>query len=222
MDAENKNVRMLLIDTCGDAAMVALSEGDAVVGAREMVGRSASARMLSEVREILGEVGWKLGEVDGVGVVNGPGSFTGMRTGLAAAKGLCEATGLRLAVASRLEVLAEAAELRDGFAVLNAGRDELYVREMRGDELVSERLVGVEDFLLSAVGDLVVIAEERLVERLVGLQPRLRVLGIEDALGPLLRSWKDGGVDAAVVDANYVRGEEQIYRKSEPAARVGA
>ncbi len=74
-------------------------------------------------------LGGSLAELDAVGVVGGPGSFTGVRSGMAVAKGFCEAAALRLAVVSRLEVLADAAALKDGLAVLDAGRGELYVRD---------------------------------------------------------------------------------------------
>jgi tRNA threonylcarbamoyladenosine biosynthesis protein TsaB len=154
--------------------------------------------------------GWTLRELDGVGVVSGPGSFTGMRTGLAVAKGLCEAASLPLAAVSRLAVLAEAAEAGGGFAVLRAGRDELYVRDVSYGR---EWMCGIEEFRLGAKGARVVVAEARVAERLAEMKPKLHPLRVEDALAQVRRSLQEGGCDVASIDANYVRGESEIYRK---------
>ncbi len=120
---------MLLIDTCGETAGIALSAGDEVLASEDLARGSASAEILSAIRRLLNQLNWRLEDLDAVGVVRGPGSFTGVRAGLAAAKGLCEATGLPLAAVSRLEVLANAASLPDGFAALDAGRGEAYMRD---------------------------------------------------------------------------------------------
>lgn len=222
MDVKDGSERLLLIDTCGDGAAVGLSEGLRLLGVRALPDRTASAHVIAAVRRLLYEEEWTLAELDGVGVVSGPGSFTGVRTGMAAAKGLCEATGLRMAAVSRLALLAEAAGLSSGFAVLGAGRDEVYVREVGADGKAEEYLSPIAEFVERASGRVVVVAEEKIVERLSALRPQMHVLTLGDALGPLLRNWRDGGVDAATVEANYVRGESEIYRKPQAAkAAVG-
>jgi tRNA threonylcarbamoyladenosine biosynthesis protein TsaB len=136
----NTNERLLLIDTCGETAGVALSEGLQVLASEDLARGSASAEIVSAMRRLLDQVGWRLAELSAVGVVSGPGTFTGMRIGLATAKGLCEAAGLPLAAVSRLAVLADAASLREGIAALDAGRGELYVRDVAsGHELLRSR-----------------------------------------------------------------------------------
>ena len=135
---------------------------------------------------------------------------------MAAAKGLCEAAGLALVGVSRLEVLAEAGGLSDGFAVLDAGRGEFYVRAS-SDGVEREVLCGLEELREMVGGSRVVIAEEKLVEVLAGLRPEVVLLRAELALPAVLRGLKAGAVDAALIDANYVRGEREIYGK----ARVG-
>jgi tRNA threonylcarbamoyladenosine biosynthesis protein TsaB len=126
-----RNERLLLIDTCGDTAGVALSSGEEVLAAEDLARGTASAEILQAIRGLLLiQQGWQLRSLDGIGVVNGPGSFTGTRAGLATAKGLCESAALPLAAVSRLEVLANAADLADGFAALDAGRGEVYAREI--------------------------------------------------------------------------------------------
>jgi tRNA threonylcarbamoyladenosine biosynthesis protein TsaB len=200
--------RLLLIDTCGETAGVALCLGPRVVAAEDLVAGEASAQIIAVVRRLLRQAGWKLAELDAVGVVGGPGSFTGVRSGMAVAKGFCEAAALRLAVVSRLEVLADAAALKDGLAVLDAGRGEFYVCDAgSGREWVCAR-----DEL--PTGGRVAVAERRVAERLVGREPVLYPLHVCDALPVVLRCPGSGGSDIALADANYVRGEQNIYNKT--------
>lgn len=212
----NAKERRLLIDTCGETAGVALSAGDQVLIAEDLARGTASAEIVSAVRRLLLEAGWRLQDLDAVGVVAGPGSFTGIRAGLAAAKGLCEAMGLRLAAVSRLEVLADAASLQDGFAALDAGRGEVYVREHPSSR---EWLSSSDDLEAASRGRLVVVAEPRLAERLAGCAPMLHPLHAGDALRTVLRRLKDGGSDVAITDANYVREERDIYPKPADGAK---
>lgn len=207
-----ESARLLLIDTCGEAAGVALCAGNEVVAREEFGQGRASAEIVAAVRRMLTSVGWTLAELDGVGVVSGPGSFTGVRTGLAAAKGFCEVSGVPLAAVSRLEVLG------GGLAVLDAGRGEVYVREMDGREW----LCGMEELGIVAAGRGVVVAEERVAERLreSGFEVTQRRLRVEEALAAVRRCLGEGGSDVAAVDANYVRGEGDMYRAK--AGGVGA
>ncbi len=212
----NANERLLLIDTCGETAGVALSAGDQVLIAEDLARGTASAEIVSAVRRLLIDAGWRLQDLHAVGVVTGPGSFTGIRAGLAAAKGLCEATGLRLAAVSRLEVLADAASLQDGFAALDAGRGEVYVREHPTQR---EWLSSTDDLEAASRGRSVVIAEARLAERLAACAPALHPLHAADALRTVLRRLKDGGSDVAITDANYVREERDIYPRPPESAK---
>jgi tRNA threonylcarbamoyladenosine biosynthesis protein TsaB len=147
--------------------------------------------------------------------VSGPGSFTGVRVGMAASKGLCEAAGLSLAAVSRLEILAEAAELQAGVAALDAGRGEFYVRVVKPDGVARETLVA-KDALREMVGvdGRMVVAEQRAMDALAEMLPEMREIVIGDALPAVLRALRAGCDDAALVDANYVRGEHDIYAKT--------
>jgi tRNA threonylcarbamoyladenosine biosynthesis protein TsaB len=207
-------VRLLLIDTCGDVGGVALSEGETITAGETLPERGSSSALLPAVSRLLKEKGWTLAGLDGIGVVAGPGSFTGVRVGLAAAKGLCEAANLPLAAVSRLAVLVEATALEEGCGVLDAGRGEYYVRFVRRGEKAQDALCPREDLLVGAEGDRVVIAEPKLVESLAGLSPELHLLSVEQALPVMLRVLQEGGSDVATTDANYVRGERDIYAKS--------
>ena len=206
-------MRLLLIDTCGEVGSVALSEGETIAASETLPERGSSSALLPAITRLLQAKGWALSKLDGIGVVAGPGSFTGVRVGLAAAKGLCESAGMPLAAVSRLAVLAEAAGLVEGYAVLDAGRGEYYVRIVRPGEEAQEVLCLRDDLLVKAEATRVVVAEAKLVEELASLRPELHLLGAEQALPVVLRGLQEGGSDVATTDANYVRGERDIYAK---------
>ncbi|HEY4010151.1 MAG TPA: tRNA (adenosine(37)-N6)-threonylcarbamoyltransferase complex dimerization subunit type 1 TsaB [Acidobacteriaceae bacterium] len=205
--------RLLLIDTVGDAPGAVLTDGDSVLASADFPLRSASAILLTELKRMFSSSGIALRELNGIGVISGPGSFTGVRTGLAMAKGLCEVAALPLASVSRLQVLAEAAELHEGFAVLDAGRSGLYVREQRRTEPAPEFLCTVENFEAVAAGAPIVVAEQRTAELLDKLAPALRELRPVDLLNPVRRCLAAGGTDVALADANYLLAESEIYKQ---------
>jgi len=208
-------VKVLVIDTCGEVGSVALCDGDLAVAQEVLAARGSSSALVPAVARLLEKQGWSLAELDGVGVVSGPGSFTGVRVGLAAAKGLCEAAGLPLVAVSRLEVLAAAAGLQDGYAALDAGRGESYMRAVATG---SEMLCGLDEAQLMAADGRVVVAEDRMLAVFAGMQVELVAMRAELALPIVLRELqaraRARAGDAAMVDANYVRGERNIYGKS--------
>jgi tRNA threonylcarbamoyladenosine biosynthesis protein TsaB len=212
-----QNERLLLIDTCGETSGIALTCGEEVLAAEDLPRGTALAQIIEAIRRLLQtKPGCQLRDLDAIGVVHGPGSFTGIRTGLAAAKGLCEAARLLLAAVSRLEVLANAAGLADGYAALDAGRAEVYVREISTGR---EWLCTIADLQLQCQGEPIAVAESRLVDQLEGCETILRPLHASDSRVAVLRKLRMGGSDVALADANYVRQEADIYRK--PAGAVG-
>ena len=132
MDGEvSLRPRLLLIDTCGSEATVALAVGRHVIAERVLPGRSASEGLVTAIAEVLREQGWRVAELDAVVVVRGPGSFTGVRVGLSAAKGLAEASAVPLIALSRMEVLASKVA-GNVVVVLQAGRGEVFWAEVAG------------------------------------------------------------------------------------------
>ena len=74
LDAEP---RLLLVDTCGREASVAVSVGAVVVAERRFAGRGAAETLVGEVRAALAEAACGLRDLAAISVVRGPGSFTG-------------------------------------------------------------------------------------------------------------------------------------------------
>jgi hypothetical protein len=121
-----------------------------------------------------------------------------------------------MAAVSRLEVLASAAALADGYAALDAGRSEVYVRDVSTGR---EWLSATGDLQLLCPGKRIALAESRLADQFEGCEIILRPLRASDSLAPVLRKLGMGGSDVALTDANYVRQEGDIYRK--PAGAIG-
>lgn len=206
-----EDFRWLLIDSCAATATLAVGRGGTVLATESLQGRVFSAEWPGALRRLMIEAGWSVEQLQAVGVVHGPGSFTGVRVGLAAAKGLCESVGAKLIAVSRLEALASLGD--DGaLAVLDAGRDEFYVRDA-GDE----HLWAQQELIAAAEGRDVVTVDARVVE-ILGARGNVTLVELQavSALAILWQRWRSDSVDdVATIDANYVRGERDIYaRKS--------
>jgi tRNA threonylcarbamoyladenosine biosynthesis protein TsaB len=217
-------MRFLLIHTAGGEGSVALADTElapAVVATEVLPGRSSSERLVPTVRRLMAASRWQLSELAAVVVVHGPGSFTGVRVGVSAAKGLSEAGGVPLIALSRLALLAGAVDGGEQMvhAVLDAGRGEFYYGEYVGKRCVREVLMGAQDVMTAASGELVVVCELKVVEALAELRPKL----VDDPLaGDALpfaveRVASRQFEDVATLDANYLRRTDaEIFAK--PAA----
>lgn len=181
---------------------MAVGVGERVIATERVAGRAFSAVWPEVLRRLLDEAGWSVSQLQIVGVVHGPGSFTGVRVGLAAAKGLCEAVGAKLVAMSRLKMLGDEEKL----AVIDAGRDEYYVRDGG-----VERLLTHEGMIAAAQERYVVTSDER-VAALVPAE--VMELSAGSAVPMLVARWRSGVFDdVAATDANYVRGEQDIYAR---------
>lgn len=181
-------MNFLLVNTCGDEAVIALGSELGVVTEERMPGRTASEGLLGAIRRVLD--GLAVSELAGVGVVTGPGSFTGVRVGLSAAKGLCLAAGIGMVGMSRLGLLGQG-------AVLDAGRGEFFFGDRAGERLVREEelpagpLVTCEARVCDRLGERVQLVPEP------GGEAMLREMMARLAAG----SWSD----VAGTDASYLR-----------------
>ncbi len=119
--------RLLILETSGRVASVALAEGGRLLGTRRLDEARRHARDLAPaVAGLLAEQGWRPRDVNAVLVSRGPGSYTGLRVGIMSAKAFAYATGCALlavdtfaaialqapAACERLDVLADAQQDR--------------------------------------------------------------------------------------------------------------
>jgi tRNA threonylcarbamoyladenosine biosynthesis protein TsaB len=94
---EGVEPRLLLLETSGRVAQVAVAEGARLLGVRVLDETRRHARDLAPaVAELLAGRGWQPRQLDGVFVSRGPGSYTGLRIGIMSAKTLAYATGCAL------------------------------------------------------------------------------------------------------------------------------
>lgn len=116
-------MKILALDTSDRQFSVAALVGDTVLaeivwdnssGAKqtELANRSGSTstgvavELFPMLKRLLAQVGWKLNEVELLGVAKGPGSFTGLRTGIVAAKTIAFAKKIPVQGANTLEAMA--------------------------------------------------------------------------------------------------------------------
>ena len=210
-------MRLLLIDTCGAEGSFALADTSQpeAVHFVTMPGRSASERLVAELRLALATAEWKTTDLEAIAVVTGPGSFTGVRVGLSVAKGLSEATGTALIALSRLELLAsvatQAAEPHPHSvcALLDAGRGEFYCGRYLDGEPLGESLLSLDAALAAArESDLAVLCEDAVERAFAGTPSARRIVepNAADALPIALHHFEAGEIaDSATLDANYLR-----------------
>ena len=124
--------RLLILETStGRSGVVALAEGPELRVLRRLDDSRRHARDLAPaVKELLGEAGWKPGDVHAVVVSRGPGSYTGLRVGMMSAKAFAYATGcvvLGLDTFAALAVQAPA-EVACLDVLADAQQDKVYVQ----------------------------------------------------------------------------------------------
>jgi tRNA threonylcarbamoyladenosine biosynthesis protein TsaB len=236
-------VLVLAIDTCDSRGSVAALRDDAILAVSEhKAGLDYSSWLLPAVEGVLGQVGFKLGEVDAYAVAAGPGSFTGVRVGLTTVKAWGEVYGKPIAAVSRLEAIA--AQATDG-----AARVAAFVDAQRGQVFGAIYLRGREE--LARVGEEMVIAPGEFVEEAVHLACGEPICWVSPDAKHLLgvAAWKErerkgerieevsatlAGIigrmgakrlregkatDALVLDANYVRrSDAEIFWKGGSAS----
>jgi tRNA threonylcarbamoyladenosine biosynthesis protein TsaB len=201
---------VLAFDTCGDVGTVALVDlrnaatTVTCIGQTELAGRAASAQLLPTMDELLKKADLDLRELRTLVVVNGPGSFTGTRVGLSTAKGLAHAAEVPIVAISRLAVLASLdGRLGEFLALLDAGRNEFYVRRAEREWLASFEEIAAA----GEAGVPLAVAEPRVAERLAAWSPR--IVGSLDACAAAqaaLQRMRSGEWDElAALDANYLR-----------------
>ncbi len=211
---------VIAVDTSGRNGTVALCRGDhdkfEVLQRTFLAGGTYSAQLMPSISTALRQHNVDKTQIDGFVVVSGPGSFTGLRVGLATVKGLCEVLHKPLVTVSMLEALAQiyghAGETV--FAILDAGRGEVYVGEYRvssgGAHRENEYIAKSNDFAAKASGiEGNLLTPDAAVSELVAAKSKLRLVAPlqADEIGKIgLRKLLAGDVvDPATVDVNYIR-----------------
>src|SRR5579872_2888616 len=101
------NLKLLALDTSGDACSVALRVGQSVIVQEKIASQQQSSCVLPMVQHILAEAGLALSQLDALAFGRGPGSFTGLRIAAGVIQGLAFAADLPVLPISTLAALAQ-------------------------------------------------------------------------------------------------------------------
>ena len=219
---------LLAVDTSGKQGSIALAQcgpGDAceVIEVAALSGGTFSAELVPQIAALLAKHKFSKADIGAFAVVSGPGSFTGLRIGLAVIKALTEVLGKPIAAVSMLEALAIAANLQGKIvAALDAGRNEVFLGDYeiddRGAHVIRERLFTRDQWLESAIGEVIVTVDNTLAR--AARAKGSHVLEVDrprsDAIAQL--GWRKilsgETVSSEALEANYVgRSEAELFMK---------
>ena len=184
---------ILAVDTTNALGSLALLDGERVLEEMALDGPEGFGQILFQsIVALLGRHNVSLAAVDLFAGAAGPGTFTGVRVGLAAVKGLAEASGQPAAAISNLRALASFGSAECRAVWMDARRGEIYgaVYDASLALVQPEVVMPLEAFaaLLPEGCELIAPVDGRLLAAAIG-----RIAG------------RQGGVDPAGLDANYVR-----------------
>ena len=230
---------LLAVDTSGKNGSIALAravpgEEIEVLDIMPLSGGAFSAQLIPQIAAILEKQRFSKNELGAFIVASGPGSFTGLRVGLAGIKALAEALQKPIVAVSLLEAIARSGGPRGRvYAVLDAGREDVYVGEYELDpesqwqiRMHSERLLSIKEFIaeakvLEAHGKIVVTPEFVVAEKMRAAGLQVNIIDYPNS-GTLARfGWehleRGDSVGAAELEANYLRRTDaEIFSKPAP------
>lgn len=160
---------ILAIDTSSSSATTALIEnGNLLVEYTQNSGRTHSQRLMPMIDEMFKSCGKKPEDVDLYACAAGPGSFTGLRIGAAVIKAMAQVFDKPIAAVPTLDVLAYNLFNYDGLLcpMLDAQRGTVY-----------SALYKWEDNKLIKIDDYRIIDAKELVDKLVGINQKIVILG---------------------------------------------
>ena len=200
-------MRVLAIDTTSENGSLALLEDDRMVAEQTLQAPDGFAQVLfPAIEALLRQYDWKLDEIDIFAAASGPGAFTGVRVGLAGVKGLAEATGRTAQAVSNLRALAGQGTGPWRMPLINARRGEVYwgLFDEELNATQEERIGPLDSLAPTLTPGIQLICRETWAELTasgfsVSVDPR-PLAGIVARL-----ALRDGGLDPAALDANYVR-----------------
>jgi len=142
-------MKILGIETSVKIGSLALIEGSNLVARSDIdTQMNHSARLIPVLNELLRTAGWRIGDLDGVGVGLGPGSFTGIRVGLATGEGIAFGASIPLVGVGSFQAMVRGSSAPDAqvITLLDGGRGRVYGAgyKKRGDDMeetVSPRML---------------------------------------------------------------------------------
>lgn len=122
---------ILALETSTELGSCALWRDGDIVERLCPPGQSHSETLLPLVRELLGESGLKVAQLDAIAFGVGPGAFTGLRVACGIAQGLAVAANIPLVPVTSLEAMAEMTGAEQVLALLDARMGEVYAGSYR-------------------------------------------------------------------------------------------
>jgi len=210
---------ILALETSTELGSCALWRDGDIVERLCPPGQSHSETLLPLVRELLGESGLKVAQLDAIAFGVGPGAFTGLRVACGIAQGLAVAANIPLVPVTSLEAMAEMTGAEQVLALLDARMGEVYAGSYRrsadGYVLQGEiRVCSPANVPLPAAAGWLICgnapsAYPELQARIVaaGLPVHPGILPTAAALARLAapRAARGEGIDAALAAPLYIR-----------------
>ena len=203
---------LMALDTTAERGSLALLRDGAVVDEVTLQSTEGFGQIVfEEIEAILGRHSLELSGISCFAGATGPGSFTGVRVGLTVVKGFGDGVGRPVVGVSNLRAMAAFGESAIRGVLLDARRGEVYgaVYSAALECLQAETVMRLTDWVAGLPVEAEVIAldfglfAEVLGERKRTVAPR----ALAGAMGRI--AWGEFvagcGVDAAALDANYVR-----------------
>jgi len=124
-------MKILALETSGEAGSIALQCNHAVHSIQLESGPAQSASALERVGQLLATGGCRLQDLDCIAFSAGPGAFTGLRLGCGLAQGLAMGAGIGVMPIGTLDALAAQVADGDVVAAIDARMGELYWARFR-------------------------------------------------------------------------------------------
>jgi tRNA threonylcarbamoyladenosine biosynthesis protein TsaB len=218
---------ILAVDTSGKYGSIAIARcgpegGCELLEVVPLEGGTFSAQLIPQIAALLTKRKFSKHDIDAFAVVSGPGSFTGLRVGLSAIKALAEILNKPITTVSVLEALAASqTNYSKVFAVLDAGRVEVYVGEydLNPVPIMRSECLLTRQEMVSAVGSQKIVTPDKSIADFAN-GVGLAVIEIErpqsDAIARL--GWQNllngKTVTPENLEANYIRrSDAEIFSK---------
>ena len=210
---------ILSIDSSQPVGSVTLARHEAqsfrVIDSAEAHGGKFSAQLIPTVQRLLESHSLSKRDIDVIAAASGPGTFTGLRVGLAAVKALAELLNKPVVLVSVLEALA-GVDPQNVIAIADAGKGGWYFGHFNSAQRVEKH--GDQPALQRFVAD---HPQAKLVSNAAsGPEIANAVARINTSVSELVarvaiqRAALEQFTAIDAIDANYVRADEGLYRKS--------